>query len=199
MDRTLLEAKIVIATKNQGKASELALMLQDLPFEFLTSKEIDFPEVIEDGLTFEENAGKKALETARATGLYAIADDSGLEVEALGNAPGVYSARYAGIGAKDQDSRAKLLRELSGIKNRKARFRCTLAFASPEKVLFIVSGSIAGIILEKECGTNGFGYDPLFFVEEEGKSFAEMSKERKNQISHRAKALKELKFKFSAF
>jgi XTP/dITP diphosphohydrolase len=151
------------------------------------------PEVVEDGETFEDNAVKKAQFTARVLGFPAIADDSGLVVEALGGRPGVYSSRYAGEGATDELNNLKLLKEMEGISKRDAYFACVLAIAVPRGPALIYEGKCHGIIAHERSGSDGFGYDPLFYHPPSGKSFAEMSPEEKNLLSHRGTAMLELK------
>jgi len=189
---------LVIATKNQNKLVEFKEILKD---SNITIKSLaDFgpiPEVIEDGDTLDENAYKKAYHTARILGLPAIADDSGLIVETLGGAPGVYSARYAGPEATDQENCAKLLKELAGKKNRKAHFSCVLSIAVPSGPALTYESRCDGVILRETRGVSGFGYDPLFYFEEYGKTFAELTMEEKNNVSHRGKALKEVKAELS--
>lgn len=188
---------IVVATRNSGKTREIKSILKDFPVELKDLNDFGpIPEPVEDGLTFEENAYKKASFTAKVLGLPAIADDSGLEVEALGGAPGVHSARYAGPAATDEENNRKLLREMSGVKNRKARFCCVISVAVPTGFALTYEGFCEGEILETPRGTGGFGYDPLFFYPPLGKTFAEMSLEEKNSVSHRGKALQELRREF---
>ena len=184
--------KIVLATTNKGKIKELKAMLNHLDIELLSLSDFpDLPPVLEDGDTFEKNATKKADAVYQATSLPALADDSGLEVDCLNGDPGVYSARYAGENATDEQNNAKLLSELAGIpkENRSARFRCSLSYINEEGNLYIFNGSCEGIIEEMPSGSGGFGYDPIFIVPEYGKSMAELTAEEKNAISHRAKAL----------
>ncbi len=184
---------IVLATRNSNKIREFREFLKDFPVELKSLDDFGpLPEVIEDGETFDDNAYKKALQTARVLGLPAIADDSGLVVDALGGAPGVFSARYAGPEATDADNCAKLLDELKGEKNRKAAFVCVLSIAVPSGPALTYEARCEGHILHEKQGENGFGYDPLFYFEEYRKSFAEISAEEKNRVSHRGKALAEL-------
>jgi len=165
---------IVLATTNKNKIKEFREMVKDFPVEIRSVGDFGpIPECIEDGETFEENAYKKALHTAKILGLPAISDDSGLEVEALGGAPGVYSARYAGESASDEENCEKLLREMKGKTNRKAAFQCVLSIAVPSGPALTYEGTCEGIILEEKQGDSGFGYDPLFFYEPFNKSFAE--------------------------
>jgi XTP/dITP diphosphohydrolase len=188
---------LVIATKNRGKSAELKGALKDFPV--LVKDLNDFgpiAEPVEDGATFEENAYKKASFTARVLGLPALADDSGLEVQALAGAPGIHSARYAGLGATDSDNNAKLLNALSGKANRKARFCCVLSLAVPSGAALTYEAFCEGLIPDSARGDNGFGYDPLFLYPPMGKTFAEMSTEQKLSVSHRGLALRELKNEF---
>ena len=193
----MAEQILVIATKNSGKSAEIKGVLKDFPV--LVKDLNDFgpiPEPVEDGATFEENAYKKASFTARVLGLPALADDSGLEVQALAGAPGIHSARYAGPGATDSDNNAKLLNALSGKANRKARFCCVLSLAVPSGAALTYEAFCEGVILDSARGDNGFGYDPLFLYPPLGKTFAEMSTEEKLSVSHRGLALRELKNEF---
>jgi XTP/dITP diphosphohydrolase len=188
---------LVIATKNRGKSAEIKGALKDFPV--LVKDLNDFgpvAEPVEDGATFEENAYKKASFTARVLGLPALADDSGLEVQALAGAPGIHSARYAGPGVTDSDNNAKLLKALSGKANRKARFCCVLTLAVPSGAALTYEAFCEGLILDSARGDNGFGYDPLFLYPPMGKTFAEMSTEQKLSVSHRGLALRELKNEF---
>lgn len=183
--------ELVLATRNEHKGQELRALLSSDGLTIRTLREFpDAPDVVEDGATCEANALKKAREIARHTGLPAIADDTGLEVEALGGRPGVYAARYAGEAATYKDNCAKLLRELEGVPRdrRRARFLTVAAIALPTGQSAAVEGSLEGIITEREIGSQGFGYDPVFFVPESGKTLAEMSQAEKNRISHRARA-----------
>lgn len=184
--------ELLIATHNRGKLREIQAILSDLRLTLLTPDDLGLTlEVVEDGLTYAENAAKKAVLHAKAGGLPALADDSGLEVEALGGAPGIYSARYAPeASASDADRRAYLLQNLAG-KPRpwKARFCAAVAVALPEGNVRIANGECAGVIIPEERGLNGFGYDPIFLLPEIGKTMAELDEEDKNRISHRARAL----------
>jgi XTP/dITP diphosphohydrolase len=188
---------VVIATKNRGKSAEIKGVLKDFPV--LVKDLNDFgplAEPVEDGATFEENAYKKASFTARVLGLPALADDSGLEVQALSGAPGIHSARYAGPGATDSDNNEKLLKALLGKANRKARFCCVLSLAVPSGAALTYEAFCEGVILDSARGDNGFGYDPLFLYPPVGKTFSEMSTEEKLSVSHRGLALRELKNEF---
>jgi XTP/dITP diphosphohydrolase len=184
--------KLIIATKNRGKLAELRELLASLPFEIESLADYpDFPDIEETGETFAQNAALKAEAVATATGELSLADDSGLEVDALGGRPGVYSARFAGSGKGDAANNEKLLAELSGTpqEGRTARFRSVIAIAAPGVETKLAQGSIEGVIADAPSGTGGFGYDPLFYVPEAQKTFAEMTAEEKNRISHRARAL----------
>lgn len=210
--------KILVATTNPGKIAELRAML-GTDLRWLSLADFDeIPEIIEDSATFAENAQKKALGCAKATGVWTIADDSGLVVDALGGAPGVKSARFSdeavpalGPGSRKQgqdalatetdrtliDHRniAKVLELLEGVpqEQRTARFVCHLCLTSPEKVLIEAEGTLEGLITNKEIGINGFGYDPIFFVPYIGKTVAQLTREEKNAISHRGNAIRKLK------
>lgn len=187
----------VIATNNKHKLEEIGQMLADYNIEILSMRDVslDGLEIIEDGNSFEENAIIKAKAVMERTGVLALADDSGLEVEALDNQPGVYSARFAGEQGNDKANNEKLLRLLEDTprENRKARFVCVIAAAFPNGETITVRGECYGIIGFEEKGATGFGYDPLFIVPEQNKTFAELGSEAKNKISHRARALEELK------
>ncbi len=188
--------EIVIATRNKGKFREIAEILSPLHLTFLSLRDFpDLPAVVEDGATFVENAAKKAIETARATGHPAIADDSGLVVDALGGRPGVLSARYAGEDATDMQRCEKLLQEMAGVPagNRQAAFICAAAVASPEGQVRVVEGECRGVITRYPKGNYGFGYDPVFFVPDFGKTMAELPPDVKNRISHRARAFEKLR------
>ncbi len=183
---------LLIATSNPGKLREVRAILSGLPVQFSTLCDYHgLSPAIEDAATFEENAQRKALHYARLTHTWTLADDSGLEVDALGGDPGVRSARYAGPQCDNAANNAKLVRELAGVpvERRTARFRCCVALASPSEVLATGSGTIEGVIIDEPRGSNGFGYDPHFFVPEHGMTTAEMAPEVKNAISHRARAL----------
>ncbi|MDO8948403.1 MAG: XTP/dITP diphosphatase [Desulfocapsaceae bacterium] len=188
---------LILATTNKNKVKEFKEMLKDFPIEIRSLADFGpLPEAIEDGATFDENAYKKAIHTARILGFPAIADDSGLAVEALSGAPGVYSARYAGENATDAANVDKLLHEMQGIKNRKATFHCVLSIAVPSGPALTYEGSCEGILLEERRGESGFGYDPIFYFENLEKTFAECTMEEKNRVSHRGKALADLKKEF---
>jgi XTP/dITP diphosphohydrolase len=183
--------ELVLATRNRHKGEELAALLGDLGITIRTLDEFtDAPEVIEDGDTCEANAIKKARAIAEFTGLPAVADDTGLEVDALGGRPGVYAARYAGEDATYEDNCRKLLRELAGVppEQRTARFLTVAAIALPSDGIRVAQGTLDGVIAEEASGTLGFGYDPVFLIPELGKTLAQLSADQKNAISHRAKA-----------
>lgn len=185
---------LVLATRNKNKIAEFQEILKDFPVEIRSLSDFGpLPEAIEDGATFDENAYKKAHHTAKILGLPALADDSGLVVEALKGEPGVHSARYAGPNATDEENVTKLLQKMKGITNRKAAFHCVLSIAVPSGPALTYEATCEGDILEERRGTSGFGYDPVFYFEELGKSFAECTMEEKNRVSHRGKALTELK------
>lgn len=188
---------LVIATRNSGKSREFKSYLQDFPLDIKDLNDFGpIPEVEEDGKTFDDNAYKKASFTARVLGFPALADDSGLEVDALHGAPGVHSARYAGQHANDAKNNAKLLQELQGITDRSARFRCVLSIAVPTGPALTYEAHCEGTILESPRGEHGFGYDPVFYYPPKAKTFAEMGIAEKSEVSHRGRALKELKEEF---
>ncbi len=188
---------LVIATRNKGKTIEIRELLEDFPIEI---KDLDdfgpIPEVEEDGETFEENAYKKASFTARILGLPVLADDSGLVVDALGGAPGVYSARYAGENATDEDLYRKLLGEMEGKTDRKAVFECVISIAVPTGAALTYEARCEGLIADCPAGENGFGYDPVFYYPTFNKTFAELAGKEKNSVSHRGKALMEFAGEF---
>lgn len=197
-----MKKKILIATTNRGKAAELADMLSCVDVEWLSLNDFpDAPDIVEDGDTFAENARKKALGYAAATGLWTVADDSGLVVDALDGAPGVMSARFSGEQDKcddrqllDHRNMAKVLSLMEGIKDEKrtARFVCNLCLAEPNHVLAEAHGTVEGRIATEELGDNGFGYDPVFFLPELNCTVAQLSSAQKNEISHRANAIAQL-------
>jgi XTP/dITP diphosphohydrolase len=188
--------KVVLASGNRGKLKEFQELLSGCGFEVVPQSDFNVPEAVESGLSFVENAIIKARNAASYTGLPAIADDSGLEVDALDYRPGIYSARFAGEKAKDKDNNHKLLTELAAIpmQERSARFQCLLVFMRHENdpTPLICQGTWEGSILFEAQGENGFGYDPLFLVPEENCSSAELSPALKNTISHRGKAMSAL-------
>ncbi|NLG85291.1 MAG: XTP/dITP diphosphatase [Firmicutes bacterium] len=183
--------RLVLATRNKGKIREIKAILADLPVEILDLGAYpEAPEVVEGG-DFAANAQKKALAVAAHTGEWSLADDSGLEVEALGGAPGVFSARYAGVHGDDAANIAKLLAAMEAIPDgrRQARFVCWAALAGPDGSCILAEGECRGEILRHPRGTHGFGYDPVFFLPAYGRTMAELPEEVKNRISHRAQAL----------
>lgn len=184
---------ILIATHNPGKVIEYAQLMSELPVQAISLDEAGITtDVEETGATFEENARLKALAYARESGLLTLADDSGLEVDALGGAPGVLSARYSGPGASDHDRYNLLLKNLENVppERRTARFHCVIALATPEGQVIVGEGSVEGIIAETPRGDFGFGYDPVFYIPAYGATMAELRSNFKNVISHRAHAFK---------
>lgn len=184
--------KLVLATRNHGKIREMAEILAPLNIEVLSMDAFpDFPEVEEDGETFLENAVKKARVTAQATGEIALADDSGLEVDCLDGRPGVHSARFAGEPKDDRANNEKLLSLMVDVppERRTARFRCAIAVATPGGEVHTTDGTCEGVIIGEPRGGGGFGYDPLFYLRQYGKTFAELDLATKNKISHRGRAL----------
>ena len=184
--------QLLVASRNKHKLKELAALLQDLPLEAVPASSIRaLPEIVEDGATIRDNAIKKAVETARVAKKLTLADDTGLEVDALKGEPGVRSARFAGEDATYHENNKKLLERLAGVAydKRTARFRCVVAIADENGLCECVEGICNGTILEAERGGGGFGYDPLFIADGQTKTFAELSPEVKNRISHRAKAM----------
>lgn len=186
--------EVVLATGNEGKIKEFSNLLEGVFGKIISLSDLGSPpEVIEDGLTFRDNALKKAREIAQYSGKLTLADDSGLEVDALNGQPGVYSARYSGQSATDKTNIDKVLAELGNNPNRKARFVCVLALVDPNGEELVVEGFCEGVILGKPRGEGGFGYDPVFYLPDRKKTMAEVEPELKNTISHRANALKKLK------
>ncbi|MCW9048564.1 MAG: RdgB/HAM1 family non-canonical purine NTP pyrophosphatase [Gammaproteobacteria bacterium] len=188
--------KIILASGNAGKVREINKLLSDHGIEVVPQTEYDVPEALEDGLTFVENALKKARHAAKLTGLPAIADDSGIEVDALDKRPGIYSARYSGEGATDAKNNIKMLSELEGVseEKRSARYWCVMVYLESENdpTPIITQGTLEGKILTAPQGDGGFGYDPIFWLAEQNCSAAELSMQEKNKISHRAIALNAL-------
>jgi XTP/dITP diphosphohydrolase len=185
--------KLIVATKNKGKIKEIMEILDGLPYEVISMEQVGISDDIEEnGSTFEENALIKARALHKITGQMVMADDSGLEVDHLGGAPGIYSSRFAGEGATDEDKNKKLLSLLEGVplEKRTARFVCVIAVIFPNGKHFTVRGTCEGFIGFKAEGSNGFGYDPLFFMSEYNMTTAQMSSEQKHKISHRGKALR---------
>ena len=197
-----MKRKILVATTNPGKMAELSAML-DADVEWVSLKSFPgTPEVVEDGETFAENAAKKALGYAQETGLWTIADDSGLVIDALDGAPGIMSARFSGQqpdkqdrGLIDHNNMQKVLDLMEGVpaENRTARFVCSIFMASPEKILLKTEGTFEGSITENELGENGFGYDPIFMIPDRKKTAAQLTPEEKNKISHRGNAIEKLR------
>lgn len=189
--------KLLVASTNDGKIKEIREQLKDFDFEIIALEKFpQLQDIKEDGGSFKENALKKARLSAKETGLLTLADDSGLEVDALDGRPGIYSARYSGKNASDEKNNEKLLEELKGVpeEKRSARFRCVMAIYDPVNDYKVtVAGKCEGRILESPRGKNGFGYDPLFYVNSEKKAMAEISSDKKNEISHRAVALNKMK------
>ncbi len=188
---------LVIATRNKGKTLEIKELLKGFPVEIKNLGDFGpIPHLEEDGDTFDENAYKKASFAARILGLPALADDSGLIVEALDGAPGIHSARYAGENATDEQRYLKLLDEMEGKSNRKAAFECVISIAVPTGPALTYEARCEGLIATEPAGSNGFGYDPVFFYTPLNKTFAQITREEKNRISHRGKALAELRSEF---
>lgn len=193
--------ELVLATRNRNKVIELVALLGDLGITIRTLDEFpDAPDVVEDGDTCEANAVKKARAIAESTGLPVVADDTGLEVDALGGRPGVYAARYAGDDATYEDNCRKLLQELTGVprEQRTARFLTVAAIALPSDGIRVAQGTLEGVIAEEASGTLGFGYDPVFLIPELGKTLAQLPADQKNTISHRAKAFAKVREMLSA-
>jgi XTP/dITP diphosphohydrolase len=193
--------KIIIATKNSGKVTEFQALFQKFGFEVLSLLDItNSPDIEETGKTFKENAILKAEEISAALNEMVIADDSGLSIDYLLGRPGIMSARYAGLDKNDVNNMMKVLQELEGVQvfDRTARFHCALALAIPSRPTIVVEGLCEGIITTEPIGENGFGYDPIFFLKDEQKTMAELTKAEKNRVSHRANALFKLEKKFSS-
>jgi XTP/dITP diphosphohydrolase len=183
-------SEILAATGNAHKVCEMAAILAPAGVRLLSAADVGgIPEVVEDGLTFRDNAVKKACEVAAATGRIVVADDSGLEVLALGGEPGVRSARYAGEGGNDGRNVGKLLSRLEGVADRRARFVCVIAVATPTGLLGTAEGTVPGRIIHAPRGSGGFGYDPVFVPDGYDQTFAELPAEVKNGMSHRGRAL----------
>jgi XTP/dITP diphosphohydrolase len=188
---------LVIATSNPGKTAEIRDMLTGFPITIKNLEDFGpIPAVEEDGDTFDDNAYKKASFVSKVLGLPALADDSGLVVEALGGAPGVYSARYAGQNATDDQRCTKLLNEMKGKTNRKAAFECVISIAVPRGPALTYEARCEGLIAQEPAGENGFGYDPIFYYPPLQKTFAQLTREEKGRVSHRGKALQELREEF---
>lgn len=191
-----MKKQVIFATTNQGKMKEIRMILADLPIEVLSLKEAGIEvDIVEDGQTFEENAIIKAKKIMELTGNLTLADDSGLEVDYLDKAPGIYSARFLGEDTPYAVKNQYILEQLEGIKKeqRTTRFVCAIAAAFPDGEVLTRRGTIEGIIGYEEAGENGFGYDPIFYLPEYACTMAQISPERKNRISHRGKALKAMK------
>jgi XTP/dITP diphosphohydrolase len=188
---------LVIATGNPGKTAEIRDLLKDFPINIKNLDDFGpLPPVVEDGDTFDENAYKKSSFVAKILGYPALADDSGLVVDALGGAPGVYSARYAGEHATDFQRYTKLLEEMKGQSNRKAAFECVISLAVPTGAALTYEARCEGLIAEAPVGDGGFGYDPVFYYPPLKKTFGQLSRAEKSRVSHRGKALRELKDEF---
>ena len=188
---------LVIATRNKGKTAEIRDLLKDFPVDIKNLDDFGpIPPLEEDGDTFDENAYKKASFAARILGLPALADDSGLLVETLDGAPGIHSARYAGENATDEQRYLKLLDEMKGKSNRNAAFECVISIAVPTGPALTYEARCQGLITESPSGSNGFGYDPIFFYPPLNKTFAQLTREEKSRVSHRGKAFAEFKDEF---
>lgn len=188
---------LVIATRNKGKTSEIMDLLKEFPVNIKNLDDFGpIPSVEEDGDTFDKNAYKKASFTSRILGLPALADDSGLLIKALGGAPGVHSARYAGENASDEQRCSKVLSEMKRKTDRGAAFKCVISIAVPPGPALTYEGHCEGLITKEPAGSNGFGYDPIFFFSPLNKTFAELTREEKNRVSHRGNALRELRAEF---
>ena len=195
--------KIILASSNPGKLREISAIFADQPYELVPQSQFNISDADETGLTFVENAIIKARHAAETTGMMAMADDSGIEVDYLQGAPGIYSARYAGQPCDNQANNDKLLEALQGVptEQRTGRFQCVIVLMrhALDPTPLICTGTWEGVIVEHETGANGFGYDPLFYVPTHGCTSAELSPEVKNQLSHRGQALRELAAKFPGF
>jgi len=188
---------LILATRNRGKIEEISALLVRFPVAIKTLDDFGpIPPIVEDGASFDDNAYKKASVTARILGFPVLADDSGLMVDALGGAPGIHSARYAGENATDADRCDRVLAEMRDETNREAAFMCVISIAVPTGPALTYEGRCAGLIAEAPKGANGFGYDPIFYYPPLGKTFAELSRDQKSRVSHRGKALKELQDEF---
>ena len=188
---------LVIATRNAGKAAEIVELLRGFPVQIKTLADFGpIPEAVENGETFEENAYLKASLTARVLGITALADDSGLVIEALDGAPGVHSARFAGSHATDSERCEIILQKMRKITDRRAAFECVLSIAAPNGAALTYEGRCEGHIAETPAGANGFGYDPIFYYPPLRKTFAQLTRQEKGRVSHRGKALDELQSEF---
>lgn len=193
--------ELIVASRNKGKVGEIKALLTNLPFKVTSLLDYPrIPEIIEDGKTYRANALKKAREVALATGKMAMSDDSGIEVKALDNAPGIYSARFAGEGASEKARNKKLFAMLKGIPmhKRQARYRCVIALVDAKgRELGVVQGTCSGYVTTRDIGNNGFGFDPLFLLKRYNKTFGQLPPELKAKISHRARALKKFRLLLS--
>jgi len=197
-----MKRKLILATRNKDKLKEIQALLSDLDIDIMSLDEAEnAPHVVEDGKTFMENAFKKAKVIAEATGIMALADDSGLEVDALDGAPGVYSARYSGENASDASNNEKLLADLEGVPagKRSAHFSCVIVVYHPSGRWISTEDKCEGEITEKSIGDRGFGYDPVFYLPSLNCTMAQLSAEEKNRLSHRGKALEKLKSELPGF
>ena len=189
--------ELIVASRNKGKVREIKELLADLPLKVTSLLDYPhIPDIVEDGTTYQANALKKAVAVASATGKMTMADDSGIEVKALGNAPGIYSARFAGEGKSEKAKNRKLFKMLKNVPmfKRQARYRCVIAFVDGNgKKIGVVQGTCGGYITTAERGSNGFGFDPLFLLKRYNKTFGELPSSLKAKISHRARALKKFK------
>ena len=185
--------KLLLATRNEDKVIEIKEILKDLDVEIISASQFpDMPDVIEDKDTIKGNSIKKATECAEYSNMLAIADDTGLFVDALDGKPGVYAARFAGENCTYKDNRVKMLKDIKGIENRNAQFRTVCALVSSDGLIATTEGIVEGIITEEEIGDNGFGYDAIFRADDTGKTFGEMTLEDKETISHRSRAFKKM-------
>jgi len=190
------KTELIVATKNQGKLKEIKELLEGMPVKVTSLSDYPYaPNIEEDGKTFAQNAIKKAVTIAMYTKKLVLGEDSGLQVKALGNKPGIYSARFSGETTTDKKNNLKLLRVLKGVPKRKrqARYQCYVALADGKKVIDVISGTCSGIISDKSKGKNGFGYDPLFIIPRYNKTFGELDPAIKAEISHRSRTLKKVK------
>lgn len=186
---------LIVATKNKGKLCEIKKLLKELPFRVQSLADYSrFPDIVEDGKTFRANALKKSLTISRHMNALVLGEDSGIEVKALGNRPGVFSSRYSDPGATDKKNNLKMLRELRDVpmEQRQARYRCVMALSRGDEVIATVSGTCPGLIAPRSRGTNGFGYDPLFLIPRFNKTFGQLDPAIKSAMSHRARAMKKI-------
>jgi XTP/dITP diphosphohydrolase len=197
-----MKQTFIVASKNKNKLNEIISILDDMPFNVISMEDAGFcDDIVENGSTFEENSIIKAQAIFSKVGGIVMADDSGLEIDFLGGAPGIFSARYAGEGATDTDRINKVLTLMNGVskEDRTARFVCSICVIIDNNTHFTVRGTCEGLILNQPVGANGFGYDPIFFIPEYNVSMAELTSSQKNKISHRAVALDKMKKKFKNF